>query len=443
MRKPLVLLEDCTSLQIIAARMVRPAARLAATAAAEPVPERCFRRLLGDGERLEAARFLAAALRRRVQVWWGYRCVRAVMMQGREHRARLAATGGGVVGLRAAAAAAATAAPGAPLMGVSPDLGIDLAAMRSPPPLVAGTDLADPASWPRPALAADGTLTFLPPVLEPLRRDPRRRPDACDVFFAERQAFIDRLAPEARRVFLAEDATSAAEIERLVGRPLSEVMALDRDEALRRAGAGLDADPTAAHNRLRSALAAKKAEVQAAVAQGMQRLDQALAHLPHHPPDTPPGDGPEAGEALRAARAWILNPVEENGRAALAVGEKCQGLDQAAGFIAMACHYSGGDLSPHEGGEAPVPPPPPLAPTLVATALELARAIPDTGSTPDEWLQRFLDDGLAVAQGLRTWDELLQERATGTHPWAGRAGFGRQVAPPAPPDDGLPAARGR
>jgi hypothetical protein len=90
-----------------------------------------------------------------------------------------------------------------------------------------------------------------------------------------------------------------------------------------------------------------------------------------------------------------------------------------------------------------VPPPPPLAPTLVATALELARATPDTGRTPEEWLDRFLDDGIAVAQGLRTWDELLQERATGTHPWAGKAGFGRQVAPPTPPDDGLPAARGR
>ncbi|MCK6491066.1 MAG: hypothetical protein L6R48_22670, partial [Planctomycetes bacterium] len=61
-RKPLVLLEAQTSLQIIAARMVRPAERLAAMAAAEPVPERCFRRLLQQGERLEAARFLAAAL---------------------------------------------------------------------------------------------------------------------------------------------------------------------------------------------------------------------------------------------------------------------------------------------------------------------------------------------------------------------------------------------
>ncbi|MCK6488180.1 MAG: hypothetical protein L6R48_07605 [Planctomycetes bacterium] len=447
-RKPLVLLDGKDAPQIVRTRVAKVEPVLAGTAQAEPDPERCFRRLVLDGHQREATRFLAAALHRRVQVWWGYVCVQAVFAHASAHRAALAAKGDGIAAALAATApgprlaggaAAAPAGPPPPVMGVSHDLGVDPESFRYKLPVENGVDLADPSVWPKPHIAADGSLKFLPEGLEPLRQDPRRRPDACDRFFARRQAFIDRLSPAARAEFLAEDATSAAVVERLVGRPLSAVMASDRERALRASGAGLDQDPLAAHNQLRNALTAKKAEVQAAIGGWMDKLQVAMATLPQRQPVALGGDSPEGGEALRAARTWILNPCRENGLAAMAAGERCQGLDQAAGFIAMACHFSGTDLNPAGTPRdvPPVTPPPSLAPNLVFAALELARSLPDSGRTPEEWSDHFLLYGRTVAQGLYTWDDLLQDRRDGRHPtWAGRAGFGRHHARPDERKDG-------
>jgi hypothetical protein len=72
-----------------------------------------------------------------------------------------------------------------------------------------------------------------------------------------------------------------------------------------------------------------------------------------------------------------------------------------------------------------VPPPAAVAPNLVFAALELARSIPDSGRTPDQWLDEFLALGTQVAQGLLTWDSALHERPATRTPWAGKSGFGR------------------
>jgi hypothetical protein len=440
-RKPLVLLEPLGSAEIVATRVPKPETALAGLAQAEPDPERCFRRLLAAGERREAERILAAALRRRVQVWWGYLCVRLVLAQGREHRATIAADGGGMAGAMAAVAAlpaVVAGMPAQPVLGVSPDLGITAAQFQPPPPVVGGVDVSDPAAWPKPSIAADGTLRFLPPVLEPLRLDPLRRPDATDRFFAYRQAFIDALPEAERGAFLAKDAQSGAEVRKVFGRPIAEIVATDRELAMRDAGVGMDGDPQAPHNRIKAALNAKKAELQAAIGGWMGRLQAGMATLPKGRTPALDGDSAASAAALEAVRAWVLNPAPENGRMAMAMGERCEGMEQAAGFLAMACHFSGSDLNP-AGTPAdahPVPPPPAVAPNLVFTALELARGIPDSGRTPDQWLDEFLALGIQVAQGLLTWDSALHERPATRTPWAGRSGFGRVHAQPEPPPAG-------
>ncbi|MCK6486805.1 MAG: hypothetical protein L6R48_00440 [Planctomycetes bacterium] len=441
-RKPLVLLEPLKSAEIVRARVAKVEPALAAAAQAEPDPERCLRRLIEAGEGLEAERFLAAALRRRVQVWWGYVCVLEVLERGREHRATLAASGGGVAGAIAAMAALPPVVPGAPaqaVLGVSPDIGLTAEQFQPPPPVVGGVDISDPGAWPKPSIAADGTLRFLPPVLEPLRDNPLRQPDGVDLFFARRQAFIQSLPPAARASFLAKDAGSAEAVTRLLGRPIGEIMADDRANRLAAAGAGLDADPQAPHHRIKAALAAKKAEVQAACAAWTAKVQLAVAGVPRQRPPDLTGDTAATAAALAAVRTWVLNPIAANGRAAMAIGEKCEGMEQAAGMLAMACHFSGTDLG--DGADEdipPVPPPAGTAPAMVFAALEIARATPDTGRTPDEWLEVFLDLGVQVAQGLLTWDVALHQRQVRSHPWAGRSGFGRSHAQPAtgaPPPD--------
>ncbi|MCK6488627.1 MAG: hypothetical protein L6R48_09915 [Planctomycetes bacterium] len=437
-RKPLVLLEPQTSAEIARTRVPKLEPALAGVVQAEPDPERCFRRLLAAGEKREAERFLAAALRRRVQVWWGYVCVRAVLAGARAQRAALAAGGGGQAGAMAAVAALPPVVPGAPpvpVLGVSPDLGITAEQFQPPPPVVGGVDLSDPAAWPKPTIKPDGTIDFLPAALAPLRQDPLRRPDAADRFFAYRQAFIDALPAEERGAFLAKDAGSGAEVRRMLGAPMADIINADREAAMRSSGVGSYADPQAPHNRIKAALAAKKAELQTAMAGWMGQLQAGLATLPKARPVQLAGDTPVAAGALEAVRAWVLNPIAENGRAAMAAGERCEGMEQAAGFLAMACHFSGSDINPAGSADDahPVPPPPAVAPNLVFTALELARSIPDSGRTPDEWLDEFLALGTQVAQGLLTWDSALHERPATRTPWAGKSGFGRVHAQPEPP----------
>ncbi len=424
--KPLILLESLSAAEIARTRMPEIPPALAAVLAVAPDPERCYRMLLERRALRDAMRFLAAALRRRVQVWWGYLCIQEVLGQARTHRAALAAKGEpGVIALTAGGLPPVT--PEA-VMGVRTTVPIDLKAFDPPSTVVGGVDVTDPGQWPKPRLDPDGTLRFLPPVLEPMLANLLRRPDAAERFFAGRQAFIDRLPPDRKAAFLAMDAQTGSRVQQMLGMSAADLVGKETELNFARAGVGQDQRPDNPFNRLRETLVAKKAEVQQAVDGWQARLQGMLATIPQGTaPAGLDGDTAQAASALAAVRAWILDPSDANGRAAQRIGEACTGMEQAAGLLGQACFFSGTNLNP-PGTPAevpPVPPPPVLAPNLVFCALELARAMPDTGRTPDEWLAVFLALGQEVAQGLRTWDELLHERPGTDRPWAGRPGFGR------------------
>lgn len=434
--KPLILLEDLPAQAIAASRLPGNPPALAAALAKGPAPEACFRALRAAGERHEAMRFLAAALRRRVQVWFGWVCVREVQRQARAHRAALAAKGeAGVLGMAAMALPAPGAGRPAQLFGVALDPGVSEAdfAPRRPPPLE-GVDLADQAAWPAPHLDAEQNLHWLPEPLHRLADHPMRARNGAERFFALRKQHLDGLGPEERRAWLEKDARSASVFREIFGMSAAELVDLDRGESLRPADTRSFDDPANPHLRLRRALEGKKDEINGVVQGWMDRVKAALKDLPQAPALDLSGDTPLAGEAMEAARAWILDPSAEKGRAAYAIGGRCQGLEQAAGSLALACHYSGTDIAPAGSppGMPPIPPPPALAPNLVIAALDLARRIPDTGRSPEDWLGVFLDLGEQVAQGILTWDAALHE-GHAARPWAGREGFGRQVAPPPPP----------
>lgn len=430
--KPLVLLESEPASLVLAQRLPEPDQALLAAGASGGHCEAAFRELLGAGNLAPALRFLTVALRRRVVVWWGYECLRAVRAAAAAHRAALAARGEpGTLGLMLPDA---PQAPGM-VMGFDTALPVSAQDFAPEPPVVGGKNLADPASWPPARLEADGTLRFLPPELEPLLAQPLREPSAGERFFLARKAHIESLAPAERSAWLARDARSAELHREVFGLSAGEVADRTLDRHLAATGRSGDDSPDSPHQRLKQAMDRKVAEMKTAMDGWKAKHAQAMLALPQQPPGDLSGDGPAARNALAAARAWILDPSREKGQAAIDLGRQCQGLEQAAGLLAMACHYNGTDLNPPGTPKEvpPVPPPPATAPSMVFAALELAKAIPDSGHTPDEWLAIFIEIGMEVAQGLRTWDVLLGEREQEERPWAGRAGFGRTHAKPDDP----------
>jgi hypothetical protein len=103
--------------------------------------------------------------------------------------------------------------------------------------------------------------------------------------------------------------------------------------------------------------------------------------------------------ALAAAVRWVLEPTEENRRAAepaaMAVGETT-----ASGCLALAAHWSGGSMNPPD--LPPVSPPPYLCGQMVAGSLLLIECeFPDV-FTSDTYPQ-YLALGLAIADGENLW----------------------------------------
>ncbi|MCK6486807.1 MAG: hypothetical protein L6R48_00450 [Planctomycetes bacterium] len=434
--KPLVLLEPHPAAAVVAQRLPEPDPALVEACACSPHCETVFRDLRRSGRDALALRFLTAALRRRVVVWWAYSCVREVRRSAAAHRAALAARGepGTLDLLRLGAA---PQAPGA-VLGFDTTLPVSAKDFEAPPPVVGGRSLADPAAWPAARLDQEHNLRFLPAELEPVLQAPLREPSVAERFFLARKAHIESLAPAERAAWLANDARSAEAYRQTFGLSAGAFADKVLDAHFAATGHAGDDGPASPHQRLKQALELKKTELQQSLDGWKARFDLAMLALPKAAPADLSCDSPAVRSALAAARAWILDPSRAKGLAAMELGRKCEGLDQAAGMVAMACHFNGGDLNP-PGTPAdvpPVPPPPATAPTMVFVALELAKAIPDSGRTPEQWLGRFLDLGVEIAQGLRTWDALLDEREEDEHPWAGRPGFGRLHARPAGPPPG-------
>jgi hypothetical protein len=105
--------------------------------------------------------------------------------------------------------------------------------------------------------------------------------------------------------------------------------------------------------------------------------------------------------ALEAARRWVVEPDEENRRAAGAAADAV-GLGLPAGCTAMAAFWSGGSLGPPEFQS--VPPPDDLTPRGVSGAVILAVV----GVKPESAAVRFrqfIALGLEVLNGMNRWEE--------------------------------------
>lgn len=108
----------------------------------------------------------------------------------------------------------------------------------------------------------------------------------------------------------------------------------------------------------------------------------------------------EGPEALCLAEMWVVQPTEENRRAAMASAERGEFQD-AGCWAAVAAFWSDGSMAPPEAPE--VPPGPELTGKGVSGALMLAAA-----TDPAQMEARqiaFLDEGLEVARGTRPWPE--------------------------------------
>jgi hypothetical protein len=182
--------------------------------------------------------------------------------------------------------------------------------------------------------------------------------DAAEV--CGRQACSDQA-----RALLAEGATSAEHLERLLG-------------------AGLMADAAAF---LAQALRKREAVWWACLC-----VREVLGGKPL---------APAVAEALAVAERWAASPGDGNRRRGLPAAEGA-GLDHPAGCVALATHFSGGSLAPP--GLPEVKPADHLTGTLVAAALTLASLHGGPEAAPGRY-RRFLELGLDVARGDRRWPD--------------------------------------
>ena len=122
--------------------------------------------------------------------------------------------------------------------------------------------------------------------------------------------------------------------------------------------------------------------------------------------------------AEKAAARWVLEPTEENRRAAQAPGEAAK-MGTPAGCLAMAATWTGGSLAPpippaHPKAPPipPVPPGPYLPAKAVAGAVMLAAVKAEPTRIVDT--QRlFVELGIGVAEGRFVWPDIQPPKPTG------------------------------
>jgi hypothetical protein len=114
---------------------------------------------------------------------------------------------------------------------------------------------------------------------------------------------------------------------------------------------------------------------------------------------------PAEAAACKAAAKWVLEPTEENRRAAEAAANAA-GLATPAGSLALAAFWSGGSITPPN--LPAVAPKPHMTPRAIAAALRLASVQGDPAKIP-ETLRAFVELGLGVAEGKVVWPEIKQK----------------------------------
>jgi hypothetical protein len=117
-----------------------------------------------------------------------------------------------------------------------------------------------------------------------------------------------------------------------------------------------------------------------------------------------PGPPPLAA-ALAVARAWVIEPSDDNRRAALPAAEAAE-VGTPAGCAAAAAYFSGGSLARPE--LPAVAPGEHITAHLVASALMLAAVIRQPEKSVEK-LASFLQLGREVASGQHLWPEADKE----------------------------------
>ena len=120
-----------------------------------------------------------------------------------------------------------------------------------------------------------------------------------------------------------------------------------------------------------------------------------------------PEPSPEQGAALEAARAWVIDPTDENRRAAFPAARKV-GLGTPVGCVAAAAYFSGGSLAPPE--LTVVAPPEDVTGKMIANALILAAVIKE----PEKAVHKqaaSLRTGREIAEGQHPWPKSAPERS--------------------------------
>ena len=117
-----------------------------------------------------------------------------------------------------------------------------------------------------------------------------------------------------------------------------------------------------------------------------------------------PEPAPAAAAAVKAARSWVIDPSDENRRAAFPAAEAAK-VGSPAGCAAMAAFLSGGSLAPPN--LTAVPPADHLTADMVACSLALATVIKEPEKASEKYTS-FLKLGLEVAEGQHLWAESPQ-----------------------------------
>ncbi len=107
--------------------------------------------------------------------------------------------------------------------------------------------------------------------------------------------------------------------------------------------------------------------------------------------------------ALAAAEAWVIDPSEENRRAAQAAAEAV-GYDSAAGCAAAAAFWSGGSLAPPN---VPAVPPGEYLTAHGSSCSVMLAAVTTDPEKAGEKSQLCLRLGLEIAEGSHHWPEAV------------------------------------
>jgi hypothetical protein len=130
-----------------------------------------------------------------------------------------------------------------------------------------------------------------------------------------------------------------------------------------------------------------------------------------------PEPAPAAAAAVKAARSWVIDPSDENRRAAFPAAEAAK-VGSPAGCAALAAFLSGGSLAPPN--LTAVPPADHLTADMVAWSLAMAAVIKEPEKASEKYTS-FLKLGLEIVEGQHLWAETPAPQPTEKGPTHGYA----------------------